>query len=169
MSAHRRSGIPLLDLLHHPDALMCSLVLQPERFSRNRFYWLYTVRSARRAHARARTVRLLAAQLRSRFLSPNHQVELRTTSTDARIVYRDDSIALVRHVVLSRLELSLLRLILARSKVSMTDEFACRNEDRERVAKSLAAIGVDLADVGEVSSRHAHRRHRFACVPSATS
>jgi hypothetical protein len=127
-----------------PDALSCVLALDPQRYSRNRYFAAYLDPLARRAHARALRARSLAEQLRRLGSGAGVRVEVRERGERTFISYRDDRVRLGRTIVLGRLDTSLLRLLLTREAAPVPHELRLREGDVRRVREALGAAGVAL-------------------------
>jgi len=123
-----------------PEGLLCALALDPESVPRNRYFWVYEEPRARRAHGRAHALRRLRGQLAQMLRSQAAAFHVREQESGLCITYRDEGLELTRRVHLRTLEISLLRLLLARDGVPVPALLQPGAQDRARVAASLLRI-----------------------------
>ncbi|HEY3234962.1 MAG TPA: hypothetical protein VGJ84_09600 [Polyangiaceae bacterium] len=125
------------------DALLCALVLAPQTFSRNRFFWLYQQpggASVRRRAARVRgVVRQLLGRGRSKATLIGEQV-----LDDGQVLlrYRIQDLSYSRTVALSDIEAAVLRFALHRVGAG-----ALSKRDRAMVEGALSRLGHRLEAV----------------------
>jgi hypothetical protein len=132
-------------VLGQPDALVCALSLDPAVLSRNRHFALYTSPAMRRAHGRARALRLLARDLRQVEPRELTRLELREAPGCAvHLVYRDSAASLTRRVVLEAFEVSLLKLLVAARGHSPPHRLSATDADRDEIRARLGRIGLQL-------------------------
>ncbi len=121
-----------------PDGLLCAVALDPQSVPRNRFFWVYAEPRARRAHARAHALRRLYGQLVP-LLRARQPVGATEQDRGLRIVYRDETLSLVRTLHLGALEASLLRLLL-RQVPDVPECLRAVDGDRRRVLAALSKV-----------------------------
>lgn len=134
--------------VHDPQALVCALSLDAGVLSRNRNFALYTEPAMRHAHGRACALRSLARDLLAIDVQELHALELRSQPGAAvQLVYRDDSISLIRSVALEPLEVSLLKLMITSRQADDTPHrLRASDSDRAVVRSHLGRIGLELQD-----------------------
>jgi hypothetical protein len=130
---------PPCRLAIRPDALLCAVALEPQGISRNRFFWAYSEPKARRAHARALSLRRLVQQIAPLLSERSAHVTVAETDRGFRMTYRDERLALRRTVHLTPLEASLVRLMLPNFPL-LPEVLRQRDEDRTRVLTALRGL-----------------------------
>lgn len=133
-------------VLRHPDALMCALALEPTLLSRNRNFALYTAPIMRRSHSRAVSLRALARDIASWPLVHCPVLHLVESERAVEVVYHDDSLALTRRVPLDPLEISLLKVLVARRTAEPPALLRAGACDVQRVREALSRIGIELGE-----------------------
>ena len=126
--------------LRFPEALTCAIVLEPERFSRNKHFAFYVAPRARAAHSRAVFLRTLARQIQTLPCEPS----ISYRDPDFVLLIEDPSISLRRTVRLGAIELSLLRFMLARAGYCGPHSLQLLPADVDSLKWTLQQIGVDM-------------------------
>src|SRR6185436_7410199 len=127
-----------------PDALLCALILAPRTFPRNRYFYLFEVRTLGRVRRRAARVRGIIRQLTGQ--GPETAVITgEQVLADGRLLvrYRLAHLALNRTTALSRLEAAALHYALHRAGYGPLEA-----DDRRLVESSLERLGVGLDFTG---------------------
>jgi hypothetical protein len=122
------------------DALLCALVLAPNAFSRNKYYWVFEDPNALRVRRRAARVRGIIRQLTGIGKSKAEIVGERVLE-DGQVLlrYRVEDLNYSRTAALSRLEAAALRFALHRAK-----QGSLSGEDREIVEGAISGLGKAL-------------------------
>jgi hypothetical protein len=121
------------------DALTAAMAIVPLLYSRNRMYERFKDPVVRRARSRARMVRgLLRFVARADVL-----ITLDTTGDRAILSYRIERLRLARTVQLTKLELAVLRMLLAKGPHPAA--LAEQTDDKPRVDAALALLPKEAA------------------------
>ncbi len=118
------------------DALLCALVLAPSTYSRNRFFQLYQDAEVRKVRRRASIVRSLVRQFVKTAVEP---VIAPVDDGEVEVVLAAPGLGFARRTILSGLELSLFRYMLARALGRPADG------ERVRVEAALAGLAGPVA------------------------
>lgn len=142
----RRAGNSALArrVMRNPDSLVCALALDPSLLSRNRNFALYTAPAMRRAHGRAVSLRALARDIASWSQSSSPVLHLIESPGGVELGYRCDALALTRRVPLDPLELSVLKVLVARRTLAAPALLRTEPCDLRRVSEALTRIGIGL-------------------------
>ena len=137
------------------EAIFVALVLAPATYSRNRFFDMYTDPAVRRARTRAAMLRSVVRHLAKRMPAERGEVT-RIEAIDhagaVAITYEVASLGLKRTTRMSAMELSTLRVALARAD-ACPPELSVSDDDRSRVEQALARLApVPLAQAENASS-----------------
>jgi hypothetical protein len=133
-----------------PEALLAALVLDPTTYSRNRFFDLYQHPRVHRIRRRASQIRSIVRQVTG--ADPAQAGErLRFSPADGgrvELTYEVPALGLRRTALLDPLELSLVRLAIARSGPAAPPP-GDADPDRARVEAALARLAPPPADARE--------------------
>jgi hypothetical protein len=142
-SSARASG-DVTDNRYDRDALLCALILAPQVFSRNRYFWLFEDPERRRVRRRASRVRGIARQLLGEGRS-RAEIVAEQILDDGQVLLRYEAADLgySRSAALSRLEAASLRFVLHRARGDALDE-----DDRLLVEAALDRLGGALGIAG---------------------
>ncbi len=126
------------------DALLCALILAPQVFSRNRYFWLFEDPDRRRVRRRAGRVRGIARQLLGEGRS-RAEIVAEQILDDGQVLLRYEATELgySRSAALSRLEAASLRFVLHRARGDSLDD-----DDRTLVESALDRLGGALGISG---------------------
>jgi hypothetical protein len=122
------------------DALLCALILAPQAFSRNRYFWLFEDPERRRVRRRAGRVRGIVRQLLGK--GPLHaEIVGEQVLEDGQVLlrYKVRELGYARTAALSQLEAASLRFVLHRARGDRLSD-----DDRALVENSLHRLSAEL-------------------------
>ena len=139
------------------DALLCALILAPQVFSRNRYFWLFEDPDRRRVRRRAGRVRGIARQLLGEGRA-RAEIVAEQILDDGQVLlrYEASELGYSRSAALSRLEAASLRFVLHRARGDSLDD-----EDRALVESALDRLGGALGIAGsEFAGKSSSEQHQ---------
>jgi hypothetical protein len=143
-ASSRSEGASVAESRYDRDALLCALILAPQVFSRNRYFWLFEDPDRRRVRRRAGRVRGIARQLLGEGRS-RAEIVAEQILDDGQVLLRYEAAELgySRSAALSRLEAASLRFVLHRARGDSLDD-----DDRVLVESALDRLGGALGIPG---------------------